>query len=673
MTITTLVARNEYTASAAQTVFNYTFKIYTNTDLNVYITPSGQDSDDSLDITTAYTVDPGTIGAPGGGFITLDSGTSSGDLVTIVSNIPENRTTDYQNSGDFLPDTVNDDFDRNVSLIKQQDDRSSRTLAFEESQQNASALTFPKPDPLKFLRWKATPTGLENVDLTVTGPPTDSSVIIYDPPFTGSSVSDVETKLAQTITPLDFGAIGDDVATDTIPMQAFLDASEANGVEGDLLGLTYLCGALRIGVNATMRNGTLHALDSLPAGTQLLLNKDFGSPSATVDNNILIEDVTFISTDPSDRTTNFLGFVRCGNLTLNRVTITGPKYQGLAIDGCIDSHITDIAISKTGKAAVTADGGSALWIGTTSAADTDNLRVTRPHIFDTEWHAMQANGSNIFIDDCNFTSIKEAGIFGDSKGVFINGGNIQGVTRKDISASGIEYGGDNIEIGGGLCISDVDNVAIALTDTQSVNINGISTFNCRRDAAQFPTAPHISILSTTADPDGPRHISITGHLAFDSSLPADSAVQVAGQGAGALCIAVSIKGNNYGAVAWGSGKAVSIASAFWGNECAHSDNNGSHDDNATSVDRGDNSVSLQSGVDEEVQRFATAITVPQTVGLQVGTTNPGARFKIVRTGLGAGTLDVGGLKTIPAATAATVEVTYDTFTSAWVLTGFELL
>jgi len=162
MTITTNDVRDEYTASAAQTVFNYTFKIFADGQLNVYITPSGQEPNDSTDITTAYTIDPSSIGDEDGGFITLDSGTSNGDLVTIVSNIPEARTTDYQNSGDFLPDTVNADFDTVVSLVKQVEDKSNRTLAFQNSLQNATALTLPAPSAGLFMVWNGSETGLEN-------------------------------------------------------------------------------------------------------------------------------------------------------------------------------------------------------------------------------------------------------------------------------------------------------------------------------------------------------------------------------------------------------------------------------------------------------------------------------------------------------------------------------
>jgi hypothetical protein len=97
------------------------------------------------------------------------SGTSKGDKVTIVSDIPESRTTDYQNNGDFLPDTVNDDFDRVVSLAKQTSDRAGRTLVFQESLQGATNLDLPTPEALKFMRWKTDLSGVENVDITASG------------------------------------------------------------------------------------------------------------------------------------------------------------------------------------------------------------------------------------------------------------------------------------------------------------------------------------------------------------------------------------------------------------------------------------------------------------------------------------------------------------------------
>jgi hypothetical protein len=134
-TVSTNAGRNEYTATAGQTVFNYTFKIYADTDLSVYITASGATPNDSTDITTAYTV--AGAGEDAGGSITLDSGATLDDAVTIVSAIPTSRTVDYQFNGDFRPDVVNNDFDRAVSLVKQIEDANVNALRYQNSVQGA--------------------------------------------------------------------------------------------------------------------------------------------------------------------------------------------------------------------------------------------------------------------------------------------------------------------------------------------------------------------------------------------------------------------------------------------------------------------------------------------------------------------------------------------------------
>lgn len=153
MTISTNPSRNEYTATAAQTVFNYTFKIYDSGDLNVYVTPVGQDPDDATDITTDFVVDAGTIGDEAGGFITFNTGITVGYAVTIVSDIPDDRTTDYQVNGDFDPPVVNNDFDRVVSIVKQFGEKVDRSIVARESEQGASGKVLPIPNDGKGLIW----------------------------------------------------------------------------------------------------------------------------------------------------------------------------------------------------------------------------------------------------------------------------------------------------------------------------------------------------------------------------------------------------------------------------------------------------------------------------------------------------------------------------------------
>lgn len=92
--------------------------------------------------------------------------------------------------------------------------------------------------------------------------------------------------------------------------------------------------------------------------------------------------------------------------------------------------------------------------------------------------------------------------------------------------------------------------------------------------------------------------------------------------------------------------------------------------NTVSTDNGDADVTLTSG-DDPIQLYSTTLTANRTVTLSTTGASEGDTFRVVRTGLGAFTLDVGGLKTIASATAAFVDVTFDG--SAWILTGYGAL
>lgn len=92
--------------------------------------------------------------------------------------------------------------------------------------------------------------------------------------------------------------------------------------------------------------------------------------------------------------------------------------------------------------------------------------------------------------------------------------------------------------------------------------------------------------------------------------------------------------------------------------------------NEIGTDVGDADVTLLVS-DSPYQLYATTLTVNRTVTLDTTDFINGDSFRVIRTGLGAFTLDVGGLKTIASGTAAFVDVSFNG--TAWILTGYGAL
>jgi hypothetical protein len=351
----------------------------------------------------------------------------------------------------------------------------------------------------------------------------------------------------------------------------------------------YTSGKLTIPGNFKMSgNGaTIKAAATLAANQPLMINQNFGgAANTTIDDNINIEGIAFLCDIAADRSVELVSFIKCGNLNLERVRVIGPRYVGLAIGGCKGARLVDIVASGCGKQAVTVEGGAAIWIGPYlgDGSTSDDTWIDRPRISSCEWAGIYTTGQRVTISRPHIINVKEAGIFGTSSTLDINGGVISGITRKYISSAGIELGGINATIGGGLIISGTDNVSISLADFQGATISGIKTMNARRDAATFPGAGHISIISLSASPLMCRDILINGHSAIDYSLPSYAAVAVDGQAPGGAAINVKIgEGNNYSGTPWTSGKAISINPTYWNSaSCEHRGNLGA-DDSASGV------------------------------------------------------------------------------------------
>ena len=119
MTVTSATTRNDYVASSGQTVFPYTFTALADTSIKVL--KNGV----ALSLGGDYTLSG--VGTYGGN-VTLTSGATAGDAIAIYLDMPLQRTTNYQNSGDFLALDVNGDFDALWLALQQSTTDIERTV-----------------------------------------------------------------------------------------------------------------------------------------------------------------------------------------------------------------------------------------------------------------------------------------------------------------------------------------------------------------------------------------------------------------------------------------------------------------------------------------------------------------------------------------------------------------
>jgi len=153
--------KQQFTATAAQTVFTFNFAIFVDTDIKAYKTLAGavaNDTTDLLTLTTHYTV---SINGTLGGTVTLVSGASVNDTITLVRSLPITRTTDYVTNGDLFADTLDLDQDYQTYLVLDQNVQLQRAIVVPESLGNVD-LDIPAPVANSYLRWNATADALEN-------------------------------------------------------------------------------------------------------------------------------------------------------------------------------------------------------------------------------------------------------------------------------------------------------------------------------------------------------------------------------------------------------------------------------------------------------------------------------------------------------------------------------
>ena len=147
MTVPNENKSNRYVATSGQTIFPYDFRIIDEDHIDVH------QQGTLLTITTHYTVDG--VGDAGGGNVTLVTGATLNDTVTLLRNVPLTQLTDYVENDAFPAETHENALDLNVMANQQRDEEVDRALKFGVDSTQVD-FVLSEPATGQYLRFTAT-------------------------------------------------------------------------------------------------------------------------------------------------------------------------------------------------------------------------------------------------------------------------------------------------------------------------------------------------------------------------------------------------------------------------------------------------------------------------------------------------------------------------------------
>ena len=138
MTVLDNTPRDQYTATGGQVAFPYTFEITAEGDIavlqNGVLLSLGAGAGE-------YAVTG--VGSDSGGVITLVTGATAGDIITLYRDMALERLTGYTNGGDFLAADVNNDYDRLWLALQQGAADTDRSVRKPNSDSSAINMVLP--------------------------------------------------------------------------------------------------------------------------------------------------------------------------------------------------------------------------------------------------------------------------------------------------------------------------------------------------------------------------------------------------------------------------------------------------------------------------------------------------------------------------------------------------
>ena len=122
-----ILPRDQFTATAGQTVFNVNWTADVASDVNVYARAAGVDADDATQLVSTSDYNVTFVGGSETVRVTFLVGRTLGDIVTIVRDTPADRDNLYSQTN-FTPTMLNGDFGR-LTMVDQQNEMYDKEIS----------------------------------------------------------------------------------------------------------------------------------------------------------------------------------------------------------------------------------------------------------------------------------------------------------------------------------------------------------------------------------------------------------------------------------------------------------------------------------------------------------------------------------------------------------------